>query len=486
MKMKQLTIAKKKVNIIFIHLILIMFFSIYGFYFLSAIKSSFVNNQLFTLSWISNFILLWCIYSWKKITGSLFSPYILFLVSSFVFYLGQTFLLSLGIEYKKFNLFKMFVEYDLFSGIFYSCLIILFMHLGGLIAVKPNLKKESHFSLGEIKNEKLKDAVRLTSIILVSISAFPFLKHHYTIARLSIVGGYGALYEMDTSSIVQSLQLFFLPGLFLLVSVYKKKPLIRNVVTFVIAFTVLFGYIGGGRGFATGLIISYIWLWHVQIRPFNGMKSILLIFMGGLILILLNVVGTFRIVEGKSVDKFLQVFTNSFVDNNPIFNSIGEMGYSMFPLIHTMKIVPFLHPFKYGLTYLFSTLLLIPSFLRFGVTKIGIENNLMSLGSWLMTELKMTYGPGFSLPAEAYYNFGWLGVIPMFLFGYILVKFMRTNVGNEDQSIISNSLTGVLLTLTITMTRGSSQLLLKYISYYIIIPMFLISVIYSYNKRGRI
>ena len=95
-----------------------------------------------------------------------------------------------------------------------------------------------------------------------------------------------------------------------------------------------------------------------------------------------------------------------------------------------MELIPESFGFHYGESYFFALLALIPNLL--GGTHISVKY--AGLPQWLKTTLEMSYGPGYSMPAEAYYNFGWVGIFVMIFFGRFVYKLI-----NEDDDM-ENSL----------------------------------------------
>lgn len=474
----------KKSHIYFLHIFLTLLITVLGYFFSFSYNIDY-NSELYLIifCWIGNVLFIWCLWSWKVTTKVIFSPYSLFLSSTYVYLYGQAILKSFGLEYTNFNLYMMYDSESLLRTHYYTCLCLAFIHLGALITAKENI---IHNSYGDIKDQALQKSLKIVGYILAIISVYPFFSHYIEIAKLSIASGYRVLFdnvEKNSSGIMGTLQLFFIPSSFLLLVSYKEKLLVRFLIITCLMTAVVLGFVSGGRGSSVAILVSLAWLWHVEIKPFKGVKTLLLIFLGLFVISLFPTIGSFRGEANKNFLNFINMYFESIGELDFIVDAIGNMGGSMFPLIETMRLIPNNFDFANGLTYLVSFIMIVPSFFRFGAIEVAASNNLIFLGDWLMNTLKMTYGPGFSILAEAYYNFGWFGVPFMSLFGFLMAYFMRTNAVNENQRVLRNIFAAVMLYNVINMVRATSTLLIKFQFYYVFIPLFLIIILYNNFKK---
>lgn len=103
----------------------------------------------------------------------------------------------------------------------------------------------------------------------------------------------------------------------------------------------------------------------------------------------------------------------------------------------------------------------------------------------LEKKVGLSYGIGYSLVAESYYNFGTYGFLTFIPFGFLLSNLFQprernTSIANESQIAFIS----ILFSLTLMSVRGTSELLFKNIFYYYIIPMYLLRSIYE-GVKGR-
>lgn len=475
-------IVDKKI-LLFFHLCIIFLIAFIGggLYF-SKDASLITSNRTVLFNWVGNILIIWCLYSWKKLFGSLLAPYPMFLITTYIFLCGQSFLRSLGLSYEDYNLYKVFTPREMLEAEIFSYLGIALMHLGALSAI--NKKTDRVLSTHSLNDPLLIKSIKIVGFSLFIISAYQYISRIISVARVSITGGYGAIYEAnEASSLFHSLHLFFIPASFLLLVVYKRNKLVRSGIVSILLLSVILGYIGGGRGLSTALLISLACLWHKQIKPFKGARILLLLLSGFVLLTFLAVIGDYRSIEDKSFTDFINLYTLKMKEENLIVDSIGEMGGSMFPLIQTMNILSVQDTYKYGATYAYSLVMVFPNFMRLGTLDDAIQANIVSLSSWLMDTLGMTYGPGFSIVAEAYYNFSWFGVFFMFIFGFLVTRFITPTAKNTDFLILKYIFATVILYYTITMVREASTLLIRNQVYFAIAPYVAILLLYNLLRK---
>lgn len=444
------------------------------------------DGSLKLLSWMGNLLIIICLFTWRKMVGSLFTPYIIFLLSFYAFTYGQAFLLSIGIIHENFNLYANYSTEELLLAHLFTIIGTSFMHLGALWSQRNSKTNIIISERKDIQDKKLLISMKYVAFLLFSVSAIFYFSDALQNAIQSMKFGYMSLYNYDDRSLRETslfeniksiVKMLFIPSVFLLLIVYKRNTLMRNIVVTIILFAVILNFIAGTRTGAAALLISFILLWHDQIKSFKGIKFMKIILGAVFLLILFNVLGNFRGEENRSIGDLFEIFTESITTQNPIFLTIGEMGGSMFPLLEVMKLAALENiDYKFGLTYLSSLFAIFPNFL------IGEIIPRISLSNWLMLTLNLSYGPGFSLLAEAYLNFSWIGGPFMFLLGYIIAKLLNPKVNNSDYFIIKKILVCVFLYFIITAGRGDTLLIVRYEVFYVLTPFLMIYIV---NKLLR-
>lgn len=157
--------------------------------------------------------------------------------------------------------------------------------------------------------------------------------------------------------------------------------------------------------------------------------------------------------------------------DNPAASTISEMGWTMFCTIKTLEYYPNTKDYHYGLSYLGDALVVVPNM---GMWKEHPSDKLSS-ALWLQEKVGFTSGIGYSMPAEAYANFGWFGLVIMVLIGLLYTKmYDRTSSDMVKIDPLMVIIGLVFLWFTISTVRNSLQTFVRALFYYII-PMYLIA-----------
>ncbi|WP_174734331.1 O-antigen polysaccharide polymerase Wzy [Mesobacillus harenae] len=477
-------IAKANIALIY-YVFLLLICIIYGV--ICLLYQPLVYNSEFVIKswgWLSIFLLLLSTFTFIKRTNSVFNAYIIYVLVAYFYWLGLLFLNALNINIDR-TVLSWFDYKALIGPIVYTVLGFGLFQLAALLYTQKN-SFITNFSQSEIfTNKRNKSAVLITSVILLLISAPIYYSNLINNAIVSLTSGYGALYNNanDSSSvnnIISSLEIFFIPGLYLFFSVNRKSKIARYFVISLVVINILLSFLTGVRSLALILLISFLWLYHVQVSPFKGKKNLLLVILGIFIMALSVTIIQYRGTSDKTFTEFLNIFFKNIGEENFIITFISELGYSIYPLIETMRLIPENIDFAYGFSYLSSFLAVIPSLLLGGFSFA----NYAALDVWLMNQLNINYGPGYSLIAETYYNFGWFGLLLMPIWGGILVRIFN-NVIISEGKVVRNAYIAILVYYLLMTARSPLLLSVRNIFYGIIIPMVLIKLFELAGGRKR-
>lgn len=415
---------EKKRLYIYIHCFVFIILQFYHYF----IVQDDYNNYVRKISIIGILILIMCIYAWRKVTKQLFCPYIMFLLSFYMFQLGQCFLIALGIELKSTRIFGYFYEDEIINAQLFTIKSLLFLNIGALLAYSKN-----------VKNYKLKYkqilSMKFIGWILFLISAPIAFYFSSIVAINSLRYGYvTAAYEMNLgqNALFNNLQSFFIPATIMLLISYNTNKNKRNLF---FGLLVVYGFINlmiGTRTLFVSIMLVLFWYYVTIIKKINFRKFILITIVGYLTFSFMVTVGNYRGSTEKNFDEFLVLFGENIRDNL-VIEIIEEFGGSMYPLLQVQRIIPQDEAFRLGESYLYATTAMVPNIGRIlGERHIAMEKSL--LDEWLMNYLNLSYGPGFSLVAEAYYNFGYFGYVVMLLLGIIIYKI----IGYSNKIELSN------------------------------------------------
>lgn len=459
-------------HIIFNICILILFFL---FYFVS-INYDLIFNTIKAeklskfLGCVSIILIIYYILFWGNLVKSRFNLFSIFLLSFFLFTLGQPLLYIFNLE-PSINLYEREPIQRIVLSQLYTMICLSSLYIGSLtILVKRNEKKISH--------EKIDYLIifKKTGILLFFIS-FPFAIY-YLYIRYNITAnlGYGAFYNQDLPDNIlvklsEFISIYFVMSLILLMIGYKKSKNAFRIVSLIIILYVIINFLIGNRATPTGILIILLWFKTNILKSVSLKGNLTMIFLVVFLMFLYPIIGDLR-NEGAIDISNIKVDED---EENFLVESIGIMGYSMFPLVKTMEIIPEMDSYHYGSSYIFSLTTIIPN-LSSG-KHIGAEN--ASLGQWLKEKLKMSSGPGYSMPAEAYYNFGWFPTPIMMLYG-VLFAFLLTLTKNDKENHIKLFVVFAFFYMNITAPRGQFLGMIRDI-FYIILPLYLMLTIYK-NK----
>ena len=378
--------------------------------------------------------LIYIYYSWYRCQGSFLNGYIIFVTAFYVFNLGQPILKVFDYVDPYYDLLdssnKLQISIDTYyQSIYISTVSILFMHFGALTSLGKDRtaifirKVDEETETNMIKLYKKVNAIKKISLILLVIS-FPFWFYEtIQLISFSVVYGYGGeLIDVKSKipSFVRILSDYYEPSLLCLYfcSEYLKKK--QYVLLFIILLTVIIPpLVIGGRSQAV-IAVAMVAIVHYL---FYKVKTKRLLLMGVVVyfsLFVLFLVKKTRGSTGNTIETYSELLSRE--ETTPISTVLSEMGHSMYPLAATMEIVPEREDYRYGSTYLWGLTTLIPN-LGFWERHPGVEN--ANLGEWLMKEKNLNFGPGYSITAEAYINFGYLGLIFFYIFGFLLAKYCK-------------------------------------------------------------
>lgn len=96
----------------------------------------------------------------------------------------------------------------------------------------------------------------------------------------------------------------------------------------------------------------------------------------------------------------------------------------------------------------------------------------------------MDYGPGYSLIAESYYNFGWFGIVAMFFLGVIIQKCF-TNKKVDDKRVLYDAEICIVLYFLTLVVRNSLALFFRNIFFGVLLPIIFINIL-SKSKKGSV
>lgn len=430
---------------------------------------------------ISIILLVYGLFIWYKKNRTFNSPSIYFIIASYMCWFGQIVIRCLGF------LKNTIIQIDLFDPLkFYKTVIFLiisfnFMFLGIIIfSQRGNLKNK--IKDYTIKDENLKKSMTFVALIMILMSCFT---HYYNLIcnMIQVLKyGYASLYETSATSpiynIFSSIKMFFWPGLIILCMANKNNKKLIHFVFLLAIIDIALCIISGTRSDAIMISLVFFWLYSSEFKTINLKQIIVILILGLIGAKVFTVVFDLRIMQEKSLSKILNLVLHP--KTNVFINVLNEFGFNIFSLYYTMQLVPSVDNFGYGYTYFASIMAVIPSFFMGGYS---FSDN-AALPDWLMNRLDMDYGPGYTIVAESFYNFGYLGFTMMFFIGCVIGSVFNNNK-DGDWRIIKSTIIAILLYSNIFIVRDTCLMVFRKFFYLIFLPFFAIFVLkHILDKNG--
>lgn len=371
-------------------------------------------NSLSMMGWFGLIQLIYCIISWIKRGNQFISPYIIFLLSLYVFSFGQSFLWAFDLEFDRtlINFYGITIP-EIFDAQVLTLIMLAFFHIGASFWMTKRNTYANSLSISVDYTPQLK---RIGWLLFI-VSAIPYASETIHDMVISMTKGYGAVFgegKVGLDNLTSFISGYFIPSVICLFIVYKDYKVVRSFFLGILLLNVAAILITGGRSNAVILLSLLIIMYHYLVKQFTR-KWILVGGVGALLLLqVLAYVANVRTERDRNVD-----FDGIKIESNAAVDAIAEMGGTMFCQIKTMELVPSYEPYRYGKSYLYSFTTLIPNFGFWAIHPAKKESN---LGDWLTDALGLGYGTGFSMCAEAYANFGYFGFIIFFFWGWFLAS----------------------------------------------------------------
>lgn len=415
--------------------IILVFFFLYLISLNSTSTESNKQLSIFLLSWsgISTFV--YIMYTWFKITGQLFTPYIIFMLFFFLFNYGQPFMWAFGIHMpNEIGVAPIYpghgvaTDLDIVKTQIYVLMCAWMLHFGALLAVRNKKREISNGQpsplLEEVIDYKTLNLIFKVSLLFAAFSVPITLWANFEDLRVAMTYGYRALYFSEHArrgaSLVTFFSYWFFPSLLglLIGSKFGKKT--STIVFFIMVIFILLNVAAGNRHPWIYKVVILFWIKHIVHKPIKKRAAIKYALIAVVSVYFLDVVVSLRNI-GINIEAIIDSLSLS---NSSVTKVIFEMGASMNPTLYIQKYGA--EFWQYGNTYLLALGGLITN--RF-LDLFGIPYGIISrhFGAYL----GISWGPGFSIVAEPLMNFG-----PIFAPLFMIVKgFLLSLIFYVDKDI---------------------------------------------------
>jgi oligosaccharide repeat unit polymerase len=433
-------------------------------------------------------LVIWLFYSWRSVGRSAFDPYGLFLLAAVLFNASQVCLEAFGLNPHG------ILDGDFPAALIVQCVLMVMaglagLHLGALSML--TIAGHSQTNTGIRLDGPSPWSCRTVGIAMLLVSVIPALL--VARARLATVyeSGYYALYQEDQAAGMPAglniLGAFLGPGALFLLAGSRRSAVGRNVSLVPVALSTLLQLFSGDRGHATMLAVSYAWLWHRSVRPLP--KTVLLTTGAIMLFVIFPVIREVRDFSGADRLTFQFVRSAYLSMDNPVLAILSEMGGSLITLAHTLQLVPSTRPFDLGLGYLYAVTPVIPSFF-WDVHPVVAHGRPSDWLIWSVapSTARVGGGLGFSFIAEAYLNFGPLGIpIVSAAVGFLYCKFLlwADHLNNPARMASIASFTSFVL----LYARGEASFIIRPLVWYALVPYLaccMVDAIARWKSRDRV
>ena len=435
-----------------------------------------VDESLIFASWMCTIVFPLLVISWYKLSHEIICPYTIFLLVLFVFACGQGVGWSLGFDMGSRDLWNR-VDHGLnrtilLKGLLYSIISITAFHFGAVIAYTGRVSNKA-----QLNAESVVCAYKRLGK-LMGIIAVPAFMAKSAINLLAVnSGGYGNYYDVNASmgtvgTILGIIANWYSPCMLILLIAYRDNKKYCNIFLTAMFTEVIVALLVGGRSGAVMTMLGMLLAFHYFIRPIRKKDMIVGAGVAYLGMAVLNAIATFRNLMNRSLGDLVELTVSSL--GNAVGELLGELGWTLTSICWTMELVPSDYPYRYGMTYLASLTTAIPSSF-FG----GRANHPVviwaHLAEWLQGALNKSYGPGFSMIAEAYINYGGMGIVMMAIVGFLIAKYL-TRVSRKDAEInLIGSTFQILFIMTImkSLVRSSVSVAFRDV-FFVLLPLYLL------------
>lgn len=470
-----------KINLKFVELLFGIFVIILIFFMFNLNCNCLSIREISIIfSLIASFELVMGILIWYVKNKTFNHPFLYFVLTCYICWFGQMIFRSFGLSSVNEVIIDSFDVIEFFTTAKYAVVGFGCFILGGVLFCKKhefNLRENQYFA-----DKKLYTVVTIIALCMIIFSIGFHYQTLISAAISSIKNGYLSIFANEQtgiskslSNIIDNFSLFFWPGMFLLLVTNHKNFKVFGIFAFFAFLDVILLFIIGTRSDALALILTCLWLYTTIYKKVDFKFLIILLLLGIILFRFIGVIAVFRIIEDRSLNNFISLFFN--LESNQVFEVLREFGFNIFSLHYTIKLIPHVKFYSLGYTYFASIMAIIPSLFMGGFS----FSDAAALPEWLMHTLNMDYGPGYSILAESYYNFGFFGIFAMLFLGYLLFKVLF-NDKKGDWGIINTAFIATFLYTNLFIARDTSLFIFRKLFYLIIIPTFIIKLLYKYSE----
>ncbi|WP_290721536.1 MULTISPECIES: O-antigen polysaccharide polymerase Wzy [Exiguobacterium] len=436
-------------------------------------------NDLLTLSKISIVLWLFIFVTWTIIEKDIINFYSFFLIFIFMFFLGDFFLYAIDFNFNNNrNITSGLVPFSAIKiSLMFLMKFLLIMHFSVLIVYYYlNKKGKKVFKEKKQISNKMLEALKIASTIIFVITFIPSFDILFRNIYITFTQGYGEIFNSveyslgGFANIKRFISSFFIPNLFLMLIVFKNTKYIKLISFIVIIYLGLY-FLSGSRINAILIISAFIMIkhyWYSKISKKGYVYLTILLIVMSVLLPLISELRNILFKTGLSQEMFISIF-NNLIDQNPIFTSLEESGYTFLVIATVINNVGINVEYLYGMSYMNNVLMIFPN-LFWDVHPATSSNTDLAFQDFLT----IYGGVGSSFVAEAYYNFGKYSIILAIFFGTIVSHITyKIKSSSENKDVIIFYIYVYASSLLLIYVRSDTVSFLRNMILYAITPLVL-------------
>ena len=317
----------------------------------------------------------------------------------------------------------------------------------------------------------------MVGLTLLILTIFPFFENLVSVVRRASEYGYAGRWAVEgADSWRDKAAAFTIVSAYYLLSLGRtryRKIAIFLAGSILLSHALAFLYLGD-RAKALLPIVGALWIWNKCVSRVHYGRLLL----AGLVaMFLYGAVQASRREVGSLGDKL----------DAALSLNVGEyatLGAFILVFAAVIELVPRLVNFSYGASYFASIWMVVPN------TGAGAHPAVSLLprrfiAEYYFPQFEDYFDLGFSVMAEGYYNFGWLGVPGcLFLLGAVLSRI--SSVAERNRRFILVPFFGVLIWYLVFLPRTFLGVIPRHIIWYGVFPIVFFALVMTFLNRASV
>ncbi len=411
---------------------------------------------------------IWTPLSWRWITGSIFGPYGLFLISSLLFNSGTILLEVFGLN-EAGPIPSNVSQETAVNTVLMVALATMCLQLGGLLALQTVRARRKGCTLQACSDGQ---HLRQVGWFLIVISFIPACYVNWTnlttVQQLGYAGILTGDHDLGWAAAPARLGAFLVPGALFLLAGSKGRRSSAFVATVIVGGYSLFYLYLGGRQVGAMSLVALTWLIHICIRRVPmfllGTAAVLAVV---LVFPFIHELRSASSADYKGQSEKVLAFLS---EKNPAALSLAEMGWTITILAEVHDMVPEIRSYDYGVSYLYAVSTLFPNLFwdQHPAITAGTPDKWFSrMHDPNKAVNAMTFG--FSYLGEAYLNFGIIGIaVVPFALGFGLGWLNEHTASGQNLALCAA--TACLLAGLLVYARSDTSSVFRTVGWYTLIP----------------